>query len=144
MTRERGDRREEYHQQFPTGFKRKRNAEQREKQRVSQRRYAKRRQQARGLIRRALRLANGKGNASKCKELVGCTREEFVQHLRQYTDGTIALRFFIPVSRYNLDDHEQLQEAFHYRNIYAVERGDAPRRIPLTIESARRMAGVWV
>lgn len=140
----RGDRREEYYQQFPIGFKRKRNAEQREKQRVSQRRYEKNRLPARAMIRRVLRLANGRGDASKCEELVGCSRDEFVQHIRQYAVGIIALRFFIPVSKYNMKNPDEVKQAFHYTNIYAVERGTVRRRVPLTIESARRMAGVGV
>lgn len=140
----RGNSSEAYYKQFPVGFKRKRDAVQREKQRVSQRRYAKRRQQARALTNKALQLACGKGDASLCEELVGCSQEDFMHHMQQYAQGPIALRFYAPLSKFNLKDPQQLKQAFHYMNIYAVKRGTVRRRVPLTVEGARRMAGVWV
>jgi len=148
----RGNRREEYHQQFPMGFKRKRNAAQREKQRVSQRRYALRCRAGTVVVRRLLRLANGGGCPDKCEELVGCSRDDFVRHLHAtmvHPDvPRISIRFHVPLSKYNLDDKEQAKQAFHYTNMYAVDPVGpcvARRSIPLTIEAARRMAGAaWV
>ena len=138
-----------YYRLYPTGLKRKRDAEQREKQRVSQRRYDRSRKEIRKYLVMAKKVANGA--TSKHQHVLGCTPEEFVEHMRStiaggFTEGQLVPRLHKPVDTAHRGDPTYLKKAFHYTNLYAVlkERhlpgGYRRRKIPRTLEEARRMA----
>lgn len=121
--------RDSYAKSFPIGLKRKRDAKQREKQRVSQRNYELlvRKGPRRNLSNKVKLLSLGKGPEKQCTEIVGCTRSEFIQHLKStMVDPNVAtfrLCFHKPLRGFNMHDAKQAKKAYHYTNIYAVESG---------------------
>ena len=117
--------REEYARQYPEGLKRKRDGEQREKQRVSQRAYEKKRSgKLRRLTDQVRYLARGRGRAAEA--LVGCSREEFGKHIRDMLGDNGVARFTLKFHRqpntYNLEDEKECKKAFHYTNIWVKRR----------------------
>jgi len=118
-----------YAAQYPVGFKRKRDPEQREKQRVAQQRYE--RQQRSGPHRRywiALqKFAAGEpaGPGYDCKVLTGLDDRAF----RAYVMSSLkrvylpfALRFRVPLHKFDFGDDAERAAALHYRNCYAVPK----------------------
>lgn len=85
----------------------------------------------RSLVARVKHLANT-SNISKrtsCEELVGCSHEDFYEHMRkqlgsQYT-GVVVPQFCRPLKMFDLGDAEQCRQAFYYTNIYGVSRAQA-------------------
>lgn len=126
---QRAKRRDQYARCYPIGLKRKRDAKQREKQRVSQRNYELfvRKGPRRNLSTKVKLLSLGKGPEEKCKDIVGCTRTEFIKHLRSTMVDpdvpTFRLCYHLPLRGFNMHDPEQAKKAYHYTNIYAVESG---------------------
>ena len=121
--------RDRYAKCYPIGLKRKRDAKQREKQRIAQRNYELlvRKGPRRNLSIKVKQLSLGKGPEAKCKEIVGCSRSEFIRHLRSTMvkpDVTsFRLCYHVPLRQFDMHDPEQAKKAFHYTNIYAVESG---------------------
>lgn len=125
----RAQRRDSYARTYPIGLKRKRDAKQRAKQRVSQRNYELlvRKGPRRSLSTHVRLFSLGKGAEEKCEDIVGCTRAAFMQHLKStMVDPDVAtfrLCYHLPLRQFNMHDPAQAKKAYHYTNIYAVESG---------------------
>jgi hypothetical protein len=115
--------RQQYHNLYPPGFKRRRNAEQTALQRAAQRNYDRRRGKApaRVLQKKVRNFLNG--TCEQGAELVGCTREELQQHLEQGLAGNVfewKLSYIKHPREFDLTDDEQCKLCFHYTNLRAL------------------------
>lgn len=77
-----------------------------------------------------------KGNKPSCSELVGCNWDQFVNHISSlFVDGMRLSNYgkwhldhIHPLSRFNLNDPEQVKKAFHYTNIQPLWASDNIRK----------------
>jgi len=126
--------RETYKKQYPTGFKRRRDAAQTGMQRAAQRRYEGR--AGIGTMRRLQRQVRqylvGKGKAAAA--MVGCTSAQLREHLEQTLQGAEVLQWHLSYHRhpreFNLDREVDRNACFHYTNMYA-----RPVRLSSTVSS---------
>ena len=116
--------RNKYYETYPIGFKRRRNAEQTQKQRAAQRRYDQKRQHdpARKLQKQVRMFLNG--TRKQGAELVGCSRDELHRHLVNTLDDPNTLRWKIsfckPPREFDLSQPTAQKLCFHYSNLIAV------------------------
>ena len=112
-----------YARQYPVGFKRRRNAEQTERQLIAQRRYMKKEgiYQRRRLQRHVRQYLEGK--SPHVASMVGCTPQEFQAHLEATMSGAQVLKWHLSYRRhpreFNLDREADRMACFHYSNMYA-------------------------
>lgn len=92
-------------------------------------------------------------NERKCLRTVdvGCSQKEFVRHMHDTmavppaSGQTLAPRFHMPLTNFDLSDPKQLAKAFHYTNMYAVVQenhlpgGYRRRNIPINLAEARKL-----
>jgi hypothetical protein len=79
----------------------------------------------RGRLRSALKRGSKR---SKSIDLLGCTVQEWADHLRvtveQLASGNFEIDHIWPVSLYNLEDEEQQRKAFNYQNTRLATRSE--------------------
>ena len=115
--------RQEYARQYPAGFKRRRNAEQHEKQ-AAAKRYHKRQahvKQMRVVRQHVLQYLQGKRDSFA--SVVGCTREHLNDHLSACLSGQETLQWKLAYRRhprtFDLSRREDYLACFHWSNMYA-------------------------
>lgn len=113
----------QYHNRYPEGFKRQRNAEQTARQRKAQRKYDQKRSALPMRIyqRKVQRFLSGIIK-KKGEELVGCTREQLVAHLTAPLDDDVIewkLQYLVHPREFDLNDAVQRSHCFHYTNLAA-------------------------
>ena len=112
--------RADYAQKFPEGFKRRRNAEQRAKQRAAQKKYNTR--PAVRYSRMVREYLAGKG-PKQARDIVGCSPQDLRRHLDASLQGAPVLKWALAYVRhprhFNLEVDSDVAICFHYRNMYA-------------------------
>ena len=114
--------RDNYAKQYPHGFKRRRNALQREKQIIAQRRYNRQPHIVRATkyVRQVKAFIAGK-KAPLVAPYIGCTREEFIAHLQSTTTAKRwRVVFHNSAQSFDLTNNDHCAHCFHYSNMYAV------------------------
>ena len=114
--------REHYHVKYPQGFKRQRNAEQTALQRAAQKKYEQRRSKMpmRKWQIKVRQFLNGKNDLGQ--SIVGCTREELIQHLQSTVDLDVVkwkMAYLKKPSEFDWTQPDVVQKCFHYTNLIA-------------------------
>jgi len=148
IQRRREYQREYYHRRKALFGPRTRTPEQREKQRVAQRRYDKKRAQTipwkmknrlRVRLRYALLAPKYNGRAKKCNNtmrLTGCTTAQLCDHLqKQFTEGMSwdnygqwHIDHIKPCAAFDLTDDTQQHACFHFTNLQPLWATDNLRK----------------
>lgn len=78
------------------------------------------------------KFAHGlKCGRTSCNELTGLPLAAFYQHICStlaVPSLPFTLCFYTPLTRYDLDDTQQLRTAMHYTNVYAVTKASVALR----------------
>ena len=110
-----------YAKRYPPGFKRRRNAEQRKKQIIAQRRYRNQPHVLRATryVRQVKQLLEGR-SAPLVARYVGCSGKALHAYLQSTTTATAwRLAFHVSAQSFDLTDEAERKRCFHYTNMYA-------------------------
>ena len=114
--------RQKYRVMYPQGFKRQRNAEQTALQRAAQNKYEQRRSKL-PMRKWQIKVRNfmqGKSNFGA--HIVGCTREELIQHLESTIDVDVVkwrIGYIKKPADFDWTQPDAAQQCFHYSNLIA-------------------------